>query len=148
MSISSTDLHEAANARADVLRIDLSRSPRFDRLTEDEFAEIYNGYGPDSWPQSIRAAVTWIYRNFEPLAAVHDVDFHFSDGSKKGWLEATSRWAVNISLMLDDRYPISRWWTLPVRAYAWAKLRASWRALQIGSWPAWTNAAIRSTDDG
>lgn len=127
--------------RKEVLRLNLSRSESFDKLSKAQFAAIYNGYGPDSWPDKLRSAITAIYDNWEPLAAVHDVDFHFSDGTRKVWLEATARWGINASLALSDRYPMRKPWLWPARAIAWAKLRASYRALQVGSWGAWENAA-------
>lgn len=152
MSLSSILAAAVAAARAEkvrqeVLRLNLSRPAAFDKLTPAEFAAIYNGYGPDDWKPEIRAAVTWIYDNWEVLAGVHDVDFHFSDGTRKGWLEATARWEINISLALSDRYPTRRVWLWPARAAAWCKLRLSYRALQVGSWGAWVDAAKRRTPD-
>lgn len=136
-------LTEAEAVRREVIRLNLSRPPVFDTLTPAEFAAVYNGYGPDSWPTEIRAAVTWIYDNWEPIAGVHDVDFHLSDGTRKGWLEATARWEINISLALEARYPLSKPWLYPARVIAWLKLRAAYRALQVGSWCAWVDAHAR-----
>ena len=149
MTLKELLIHEAQakhaeHVRREVLRLDLSRSPVFDLLTPAEFAAIYNGYGPDDWPAELRAAITWLYDNWEPLAAVHDVDFSRSDGTRKGWLEATARWGINASLALSDRYPMRKAWLWPARAVAWTKLRASYRALQLGSWGAWVSAAGRN----
>ena len=129
--------------RKEVERINLSRPPHFDALTDIDLAKIYNGYGPDSWPAAIRAAVTWIYRHWKTLALIHDVDFHFSDGTRRSYLEATARWNINYSLALSDRYPMTKPWMYPARAWAWTKLRLSLRALQLGSWPAWQEASRR-----
>jgi len=138
------DFRHACKVRSDVLRLNLSRPVCFDAIPCQEFASIYNGYGPDSWPQSLRSAITWIYDNWEPLAAVHDVDFDRSDGTRKGWLEATARWEINGTLALSDRYPMRKPWLWPARAIAWTKLRLSYRALQLGSWGAWEDAYKRS----
>lgn len=136
-------LEEAESVRKAVIGLNLSRHPLFDQLTPAQFAAIYNGYGPDSWPAEIRAAVTWIYDNWTTIAGVHDVDFHLSDGTRKGWLEATARWEINISLALEARYPLSKPWLYPARVIAWLKLRAAYRALQVGSWCAWVDAHAR-----
>ena len=136
----------AEKVRREIVRLDLSRPAGFDRLTHSQFAAIYNGYGPDSWPAEIRAAITWIYDNWEPIAGVHDVDFYLSDGTRKGWLEATARWEINISIALDARYPLSKPWLYPARLVAWLKLRAAYRALQVGSWYAWVDAHRRRAD--
>lgn len=142
MLVHEAQAKHAEHVRQEVLRLDLSRAPAFDLLTPAQFAAIYNGYGPDSWPASLRAAITAIYDNWEPLAAVHDVDFYHADGSRKGWMEATARWGINASIALSDRYPMRKPWLWPARAVAWAKLRASYRALQLGSWDAWVAASL------
>lgn len=134
---------DVAAIRKEVERINLSRTLQFDALTNIDMAAIYNGYGPDSWPKEIRAAVTWIYRHWKTLALIHDVDFHFSDGTRRSYLEATARWSINYSLALSDRYPMTKPWLYPARAWAWTKLRLSLRALQLGSWPAWQEASRR-----
>lgn len=143
MSKISNAVIEAHNVRASIIALDLSRPPVFDRLTDEQFAAIYNGYGPDDWPPAIRAAITHIYDRWLELAGVHDVDFNFSDGTVRGWREATARWSVNCSLMLDARYPLRKVWLWPVRTAAWLKLRASLRALQVGSWGAWSDCHKR-----
>ena len=146
LCIRESQVKDAIAVRKEILRLDLSRLPQFDALTDYEFAAIYNGYGPDSWPEAIRDAVTWIYRNWKTLAGVHDVDFHFSDGTRKGFLEATERWSINYSLALSDRYPMSKPWLYPARSWAWTKLCLSLRALQLGSWGAWQSAGRRRAE--
>lgn len=133
-------LEEAESVRKAVIDLNLSRHPLFDQLTPAQFAAIYNGYGPDSWPAEIRAAVTWIYDNWTTLAGVHDVDFHFSDGKRKTWLEVTARWDVNVSIALEARYPLRNAFLWPARVIAWAKLRAAWRVLRAASWGAYFDA--------
>lgn len=141
----TSDFKEACAVRKSIIALNLSRSARFDTLTEKEFSAIYNGYGPDDWPLKIRAAITYIYDNWQELAGVHDEDFDASDGTQRGWLEATARWGINIVLMLDARYPLKKVWLWPARSLAWAKLRLAYRALQIGSWGSWVDAHNRST---
>ena len=114
----------------EVIRLDLHRIPEFDTLTPKEFCDIYNGYGPDSWPDWGRNLMTWIYRNFRPLAAVHDVAFAFSDGRLDGWQNTSKNWRRNISILLADKYPCRKFWLLPLRPIAWAKLIASHRVLK------------------
>ena len=146
--VRESQVMEVAAIRKEVVRLNLSRTPQFDALTDHELAVIYNGYGPDSWPVAIRDAVTWIYRHWTALALIHDVDFHFSDGTRRSYLEATARWAINYSLALSDRYPMTKPWLYPARAWAWTKLRLSLRALQLGSWPAWQEASRRRARRG
>ena len=146
--VRESQIKEVVAIRKEVVRLNLSRPPHFDALTDIDLAKIYNGYGPDSWPEAIRDAVTWFYRHWVVLAIIHDVDFHFSDGTRRSYLEATARWSINYSLALSDRYPMTKPWLYPARAWAWAKLRLSLRALQLGSWPAWQEASRRREQRG
>ncbi len=142
-----SDIRHVRALRSEIKRMNLSRQPAFDNMSDYELAKIYNGYGPDSWPVAIRDAVTWCYDNWEVLALIHDLDFHLSDGTRRGWMEATARWQINGSLALSDRYPMRKFWLWPARMIAWAKLRASLRALQLCSWPAWVSACGRRGAD-
>lgn len=136
---------DASAVRADVRRLDLCRPSFFDALDDAKLAGIWNGYGADAWPEWLRVAVTWVFRNFQPVAMVHDVQFAFSDGTHIGWLLTLDYWKKNATIALDDRYPLRKPWLLPARCAAWVKLRASLRALKIGSWQVWVSAEQRNT---
>lgn len=141
--MNDADYKEAEQVYNEIIRLNLARSPAFDDLSVGAFALIYNGYGPDDWSPCVRGLMTWFYRHFKALAGVHDVDFHLSDGTREGWLAATERWRVNGAIMLADRYPLSKPWLLNLRLYAWIKIRASYRALQLASFDSWIDAYQR-----
>lgn len=126
-----------------VIDKNLLRPPVFDVLSIREFSKIYNGFGPDSWPEPLRDIMTWVYRNFKELAAVHDIQFHFSLGTEDGYQLTLSYWRHNSSILLDLRYPLTRPWLYPMRVVAWTKLRAAYRALQMGSRPVYLAAYER-----
>lgn len=113
----------------EIKRLGLYRVKEFDSLTVDEFAEIYNGYGPDSWPEALRNAITIIYRNFKPLAGVHDIGYHFKDRTERGWRLTQWRWKENGKILLNDRYPVRKWWLLPLRWYAEKKINLAYDLL-------------------
>ena len=118
-----------------VIRLDLHRIPEFDTLSHHEFRNIYNGYGSNAWPQWARTVMSWIYRNFPELAAVHDVAYHFGDGTLKGWHKTSDNWRLNSSILLSVVYPVRKFWLLPLRSIAWCKLLASYRVLLKWSYP-------------
>ena len=126
-----------------VIDKNLCRPPVFDVLSIKEFSLIYNGFGPDSWPAELRAVMSWVYRNFKDLASVHDVQFHFSNGTEDGYQLTLSYWRHNSSVLLDLRYPLTRPWLYPMRCVAWTKLRAAYRALQAFSRPVYMAAHER-----
>lgn len=107
----------------------LKRCAEFDILSTAAFARIYNGYGPDAWPASIRDAVTWVFGNFREIPGVHDVEFFYSDGTRSGFNETCRHWKANCSIMLEVRYPLSSPTLWIHRAVAWGKLRLAYKAI-------------------
>ena len=126
-----------------VKRLDLHRTPHFDALTPEKFAEIYNGIGPDSWPQWARTFMTWVFRNFPELAGVHDVGYYFSDGTREGWQVTQDNWRYNISVVLAAVYPCCKFWLLPLRGVAWCKLIASYKVLRVASFDFYVDSKLK-----
>ena len=131
---------DAAEARKEIVRLCLWRPTAFDVMPDDVVQRIINGFGPDAWPQWLRDALDWVFRNFTPLAVIHDVQFYLSDGTRKGFDETLRFWRLNSAILLDDRYPIRNVRQWPARAVAWLKLKASLKALELGSWMVWKRA--------
>jgi hypothetical protein len=111
----------------------LKRCKEFEQLTVKEFSKIYNGYGPDAWPTSMRGALTWVFGNFREVSGAHDIDFFFSDGTRSGFNATVRRWAQNSSIMLGARYPFSSPTLWIHRAVAWSKLYLARRAIGSAS---------------
>jgi hypothetical protein len=133
---------EAKAVRDEILSLNLARHPRFGELSEIRFAQIYNGIGPDDWPAELRAAMTFVYREFKSLPGVHDVDFYYSDGSDAGFKASLDRWDANGRVLLDLRFPRWKFWLWRDRARAWALIRAAWLALRGFSRPWYNRAAF------
>jgi len=129
--------------RADVLRLNLWRPHTFDTTPDTVLFKIWNGYGPDDWPEWLRVALTWVFRNFQAVASVHDFQYENSTGTREGWAVTQSYWRANCSIMLAARYPLRCVALWPLRAIAWLKLRAAYRALELGSFPVWVAASKR-----
>lgn len=115
----------------EIIRLNLHRIKGFDEISKMEFARIYNGCGPDSWPEEMRDIMTWIYRYFKPVMGVHDVEFDQGDGTTASWLITQDHWKKNLSIVLADRFPIWKVWRLARRAFEWAKARFAYRALGV-----------------
>lgn len=114
---------------------------------QDRLNRLYNGYGPDRWPECVREAMTWVYRYYEETALIHDFDYSFSDGTIQGWLDADARFAANIRRQRDLRYPWYKVWLLPLRLLADVKIKAAIWALELGGYTAYNDAFRRRCRD-
>ena len=119
MYISKITAEEASRLRQEAIELGLHYlyPSIFMALTDQDLSKIYNGYGPDSWPNNIRERITWIYRHYQLLAFIHDFEFTFSDCTKEGWLMTLANWKYNSSILLNKKYPILSLHTLAFRIY-------------------------------
>ena len=84
-----------------------------------EMARIYNGLGPDRFPDWLRAIVTEANGLFEPAALIHDLRFHVG-GTREDFTAANDEFRENCYTLVDAAYS----WYDP-RRYTW-RFRA-WR---------------------
>ena len=76
----------------------------------EELAKIYNGIGPDRFPDWLRKIVTEANGLFEPAALIHDVEYHIG-GTREDFTAANDRFRRNCDLLIRKEYP---WWS-PMR---------------------------------
>lgn len=84
-----------------------------------ELARIYNGIGPDRFPDWLRAIVTEANGLFEPAAMIHDVEYYIG-GTKENFTAANDRFRENCYTLVKAAYS----WYDP-RRYKW--LFRAWR---------------------
>lgn len=97
-----------------------------------DLARIYNGIGPDRFPDWLREIVTDANGLFEPAALIHDVEYHIG-GTREQFTAANDRFRRNCGRLIADRFA----WYDP-RRYLW-KFRA-WRYAgycEEFGWPGW-----------
>jgi hypothetical protein len=128
-------------------RLGLSASTRYWDMPGEKLNVMYNGYGPDKWPECLRAITTWLYRNFEATASIHDERYDGSDGTYAGWLEADDEFADNFKTEIESRYPFWSAWLWPLRVIALGKRTTAMEALELGGFTAWQNAWRRRCND-
>ena len=90
-----------------------------DRFSAGELAEIYNGIGPDRFPDWLRNIVTEANGLFEPAALIHDVRYHIG-GTKSDFTAANDEFRENCYTLVKAAYG----WYDP-RRYKW--LFRAWR---------------------
>lgn len=84
-----------------------------------ELVYIYNGIGPDRFPDWLRKIVTEANGLFEPASLIHDVRYHIG-GDYKDFTEANEEFRENCYTLVKAEYS----WYDP-RRYKW--LFRAWR---------------------
>ena len=88
-------------------------------FTLQELTSIYNGLGPDRFPDWLREIITEASGLFEPAALIHDLRYHVG-GTREDFTAANDEFRENCYTMVDAVYA----WYDPFR-YIW-RFRA-WR---------------------
>lgn len=65
------------------------------KYTDAELAAIFNGIGPEAFPAWLRAALDALHPSLAPVALIHDVEWHESDGRRETFTESNGRFRKN-----------------------------------------------------
>ena len=98
-----------------------------------ELAGIYNGIGPDSFPEWLRGLVSALHPSLAVVAFIHDIEWHESDGSKEKFTESNNRFKTNGYMMAKANYS---WWN-PLRYIVMNHARRFGNICQLFGWDAW-----------
>lgn len=82
----------------------------FQWYSAEELAVIYNGIGPDRFPDWLRKLLTTSAKLFEPAALIHDLEY-FLGGGPADFTAANQRFRTNCFRLICRQYP---WWS-PMR---------------------------------
>lgn len=100
--------------------MELEGAEILDRFTAEAIGKIYNGIGPDRFPDWLRKIVTESAGIFEPAAVIHDVEYDIG-GTWQDFTDANERFRRNCYRLVKAEYP---WWS-PLR-YAWLNKARRW----------------------
>lgn len=92
-------------------------------LSDEELRTMYNGAGPDAWPDGLREILTRAMTLFTPAVLIHDVQYTFSDGSENGFAQTVSDWRTNCSRIFAAGWPL---WTPRMLSSAYRRERLYW----------------------
>lgn len=98
-----------------------------------ELAGIYNGIGPDSFPEWLRGLVSALHPSLAVVAFIHDIEWHESDGSKEKFTESNNRFKTNGYTAAKANYS---WWN-PLRYIVMNHARRFGNICQLFGWAAW-----------
>lgn len=104
-----------------------------DRYSEEEISRIYNGIGPDRFPDWLRKIVTASTELFEAAALIHDVEYD-EGGTREQFTAANDRFRRNCYTLVKDRYG---WYD--IRRYLWMNKARRWsNYCELFGWSGWT----------
>lgn len=104
-----------------------------DRYSEEEISRIYNGIGPDRFPDWLRKIVTESAELFEAAALIHDVEYD-EGGTREQFTAANDRFSRNCYTLVKDRYG---WYD--IRRYLWMNKARRWsNYCELFGWSGWT----------
>ena len=112
--------------------LDLEGVHILDKYSVEEIGKIYNGIGPDRFPDWLRKIVTDSAGIFEPAAVIHDVEYH-EGGTREQFTESNDRFYRNGKTAAFAAYS----WYDPRRYLVWNKARQFRNLCQLFGWDGW-----------
>lgn len=105
--------------------------------SDAELAAMYNGAGPDAWPDDLRGLLTRAMLLFKPVVLIHDVQYTLSDGTAAGFAKTVSDWRTNCHKIFAADWPL---WTPRMLSKAYRRERLYWYGVMTAA-----NFAIETT---
>ena len=127
------DINEIKRLRALCGEYGLEGREILSKYTDGELAGIFNGIGPDAFPQWLRSALDALHPSLAPVAFIHDVEWHEADGTRETFTESNSRFRRNGCKVATAAYG---WWRPRRYLVMWDAVRFA-RICQSFGWSAW-----------
>ena len=126
-------IDEAIDLRALCKAYGLENAEILEKYTDEELARIYNGIGPEAFPQWLRAVLDAIHPSLAPVAFIHDVEWNESDGTKEAFAESNARFRRNGCKVATELFG---WWRPRRYKVMWDAVKFA-RICQRFGWSAW-----------
>ena len=98
-----------------------------------ELASIFNGIGPDAFPDWLRNTITALHPSLAVVAFIHDVEWHESDQSEEKFTESNERFKTNGYAVAKHKFG----WYDPRRYIVMNQARRFGNICQTFGWSAW-----------
>lgn len=108
----------------------------------EAIALVYNGIGPEEWPEEWRRAITRCFDLFQPAALIHDLRFTYASGTRRDFNFANVEFHNNCLKLARFSIP---WWRVLRRFLADGSALAFYEAVssQFG-WDAYVKATSKN----
>lgn len=127
------DIDEVKRLKALCEEYELEGREILSKYTDDELAAIFNGIGPDAFPQWLRSALDALHPSLAPVAFIHDVEWHESDGTETAFAESNARFRRNGCKVASASFG---WWRPRRYLVMWDAVKFA-RICQRFGWAAW-----------
>lgn len=108
----------------------------------EAIALVYNGIGPEEWPEEWRRAITRCFDLFQPAALIHDLRFTYASGARRDFNFANVEFHNNCLKLA--RYSIP-WWRVLRRFLADGSALAFYEAVSSPfGWDAYVKATSKN----
>ena len=104
-----------------------------DRYTEEDISTIYNGIGPDRFPETLREFLNTLHPTLQVVALIHDLEYH-EGGTRDQFTESNNRFYRNGKTAAFAAYS----WYDPRRYLVWNKARQFSNLCELFGWSGWT----------
>lgn len=113
---------------------------RLDAIHISKLQTIANGIGPEAFPDWLRGTIDALHPSLQPVALIHDVEWHENDGSSAFFKASNARFLANGYRMAAYSY---RWYD-PRRWIVRRQTRRFYRLLQAFGMRAYRAAQRRT----
>ena len=127
------DIDEVKRLKALCEKYELEGREILSKYTDDELAAIFNGIGPDAFPQWLHSALDALHPSLAPVAFIHDVEWHESDGTETAFAESNARFRRNGCKVAAESFG---WWRPRRYKVMWDAVKFA-RICQRFGWSAW-----------
>lgn len=100
-------IEKVAALRKKAVELKLENAGILDKYTDEQLSDIYNGIGPEAFPEMLRSLLDSLNPTLEPCALIHDVEWHESDGTEASWEASNKRFDTNGRILANAEYG---WW--------------------------------------
>lgn len=128
-------LKEIKKLREKAESLKLENAEILRKYNMQQLCSIYNGIGPDAFPDWLRDAISALHPSLSVVALIHDVEWHESDLSKETFAESNARFKRNGYTAAKAEYA----WYDPRRYIVMNQARRFGNICQALGWAAWTS---------
>ena len=126
-------LQEVRRLRLLCEKYELEGREILNHFSDEKLAEVFNGIGPEAFPQWLRAALDAVHPSLAPVAFIHDVEWHESDGSVAAFDMSNARFRRNGCKVACAAFG---WWRPRRYKVMWDAVKFA-RVCQRFGWNAW-----------